>query len=103
MGNHTGRPRPRQTRPLPRPGLPTPGAAGAGSNLPALELREVDVRYRFLTCDVFTETRFGGNQLAVLPAADGLSDGQMQAIAREFNYAETAFVLPAEAGHTRRV
>jgi trans-2,3-dihydro-3-hydroxyanthranilate isomerase len=61
------------------------------------------VRYRFLTCDVFTETRFGGNQLAVLPAADGLSDGQMQAIAREFNYAETAFVLPAEAGHTRRV
>jgi trans-2,3-dihydro-3-hydroxyanthranilate isomerase len=61
------------------------------------------VRYRFLTCDVFTDTRFGGNPLAVLPAAAGLSDRQMQAVAREFNYSETAFVLPAEAGHTRRV
>jgi trans-2,3-dihydro-3-hydroxyanthranilate isomerase len=61
------------------------------------------VRYRFVTCDVFTDTRFGGNPLAVLPAAAGLSDRQMQAVAREFNYSETAFVLPAEAGHTRRV
>ena len=61
------------------------------------------MRYRFFTCDVFTDTRFGGNQLAVLPEADGLSDEQMQQIAREFNYSETTFVLPAEAGHTRRV
>jgi trans-2,3-dihydro-3-hydroxyanthranilate isomerase len=61
------------------------------------------MRYRFLTCDVFTTTRFGGNQLAVLPQASGLSDRQMQRIAREFNFAETTFVLPPEQGHTRRL
>src|SRR5262249_25576659 len=61
------------------------------------------MKYRYYTCDVFTDTRFGGNPLAVLPAADGLSDAQMQQIAREFNFSETAFVFPAEAGHTRRV
>jgi trans-2,3-dihydro-3-hydroxyanthranilate isomerase len=61
------------------------------------------MRYRFLTCDVFTQTRFGGNQLAVLPEASGLSERQMQRIAREFNFAETTFVLPPEQGHTRRV
>ena len=52
---------------------------------------------------MFTEQRFGGNQLAVLPDAQKLSDWQMQQIAREFNFSETAFVLPAEAGHTRKV
>ena len=61
------------------------------------------MRYRYFTCDVFTDTRFGGNQLAVLPEADGLSDAQMQQIAREFNFSETTFVLPPEAGHDRRV
>ena len=61
------------------------------------------MRYRYLTCDVFTDTRFGGNQLAVLPEAEGLSDRQMQQIAREFNFSETTFVLPPEAGHDRRV
>jgi trans-2,3-dihydro-3-hydroxyanthranilate isomerase len=61
------------------------------------------MRYRFVTCDVFTDRRFGGNPLAVLPEAEGLSAGQMQRIARAFNYSETAFVLPPEAGHTRRV
>ena len=34
------------------------------------------MRYRYYICDVFTDTRFGGNQLAVLPEADGLSDQQ---------------------------
>lgn len=61
------------------------------------------MRYRFITCDVFTDTRFGGNQLAVLPEAQGLTDRQMQQIAREFNFAESTFVLPAEQGNTRRV
>lgn len=61
------------------------------------------MRYRYYLCDVFTDTRFGGNQLAVLPEAGGLSDRQMQQIAREFNFSESTFVLPAEAGHTRRV
>ena len=59
--------------------------------------------YRYFICDVFTPVRFGGNQLAVLPHADGLSAKQMQLIAREFNFSESTFVLPAEAGHTRRV
>ena len=59
--------------------------------------------YRYYICDVFTSVRFGGNQLAVLPHADGLSARQMQQIAREFNFAESTFVFPAEAGHTRRV
>jgi trans-2,3-dihydro-3-hydroxyanthranilate isomerase len=61
------------------------------------------VKYQFWTCDVFTETRFGGNPLAVLPHADGLSDHQMQQIAREFNFSETAFVFSPEAAHTRSV
>jgi len=61
------------------------------------------MRYPYYTCDVFTDTRFGGNQLAVLPKADGLLDEQMQQIAREFNFSESAFVLPPEAGHACRV
>jgi trans-2,3-dihydro-3-hydroxyanthranilate isomerase len=61
------------------------------------------MRYRYFICDVFTDTRVGGNQLAVLPDATGLTDGQMQQVAREFNFAESTFVLPAERGHTRRV
>jgi trans-2,3-dihydro-3-hydroxyanthranilate isomerase len=61
------------------------------------------MKYRYYTCDVFTETRFGGNPLAVLPQAEGLSDLQMQQLAREFNYSETAFVFPPEAGQTRKV
>ena len=61
------------------------------------------VRFRFLVCDVFTNRRFGGNQLAVLPEASGLTDGQMQQIAREFNFSESAFVFPAVDDCTRRV
>ncbi len=61
------------------------------------------MRYRYFLCDVFTDRLFGGNPLAVLPEARGLTDRQMQQIAREFNFSESAFVLPAESGHTRRV
>ena len=49
----------------------------------------------FHSLDVFTETRFGGNPLAVVLAADGLNTRQMQTIAREFNLSETVFVLKA--------
>jgi len=42
----------------------------------------------------FTDRAFGGNPLAVVLDAGGLSTAQMQAIASEFNYAETTFVLP---------
>lgn len=61
------------------------------------------MRYSYFICDVFTDSRFAGNQLAVLPDAAGLSDRQMQQIAREFNFSETTFVLPHEAGHAFRV
>jgi trans-2,3-dihydro-3-hydroxyanthranilate isomerase len=61
------------------------------------------MRFRYYTCDVFTDTRFGGNPLAVLPEASGLSDSQMQQIAMEFGFSETTFVLPARAGNTRQV
>lgn len=61
------------------------------------------MRYRYYICDVFTNTRFGGNQLAVLPEAHGLTTTQMQQITREFNFAESTFVLPPTAGQTRRV
>jgi trans-2,3-dihydro-3-hydroxyanthranilate isomerase len=59
--------------------------------------------YHYAICDVFTDQRFGGNQLAVFPHADGLSTEQMQSIAREFNFSESAFVFPGEGGCTRRV
>ena len=62
------------------------------------------MRYRYVLCDVFTDRLFGGNPLAVLPDARGLSDGRMQQIAREFHFSESTFVLPAaEPGNTRRV
>ena len=61
------------------------------------------MRYRYYICDVFTDTRFSGNQLAVLPEAGGLSTTQMQQIAREFNFSESTFVFAPEAGHTRKV
>lgn len=60
--------------------------------------------YRYFTCDVFTDRAFGGNPLAVLTDARGLSDATMQAIAREFNYSETAFVVPpSDPRHTARL
>ena len=59
---------------------------------------------RYVTVDVFTDRRFGGNPLAVVLDAEGLSTAQMQAIATEFNYSETTFVLPArESGHDAEV
>lgn len=49
--------------------------------------------YLFYTVDVFTNTMFGGNQLAVFPNAEGLSTEMMQKIAAEFNFSETVFIL----------
>jgi trans-2,3-dihydro-3-hydroxyanthranilate isomerase len=60
--------------------------------------------YAFVTLDVFTDRRFGGNPLAVFPDARGLSDAEMQALAAEFNLSETTFVLPPQdPAHTARV
>ncbi len=50
---------------------------------------------RFAVYDVFTDTPFAGNPLAVVFDADALSDAQMQSIAREFNLSETVFIRSA--------
>lgn len=52
------------------------------------------MRLRFATADVFTDQLFGGNPVAVILDAEGLSGAAMQAIASEFNLSETTFVLP---------
>ena len=52
------------------------------------------MKYAFHIVDVFSAAPFGGNQLAVLPDAGGISTEGMQKIAREFNFGETTFVLP---------
>jgi trans-2,3-dihydro-3-hydroxyanthranilate isomerase len=57
-------------------------------------------RYRYLHYDVFTDRRFGGNQLAVFPEASGIAARTMQQIAREIGFAETTFVTPSEAPGT---
>jgi trans-2,3-dihydro-3-hydroxyanthranilate isomerase len=58
----------------------------------------------FHTLDVFTDTAFAGNPLAVVTDAGGLTTAQMQTIAREFNLSETIFVMPPrDPAHTARV
>jgi trans-2,3-dihydro-3-hydroxyanthranilate isomerase len=60
--------------------------------------------YAFHTADVFTDALHGGNPLAVVLDARGLSDAQMLAITREFNYSETVFVFPPDSkANTRKV
>ena len=60
--------------------------------------------HQFYTLDVFTNERFAGNGLAVVLDADGLTDTQMQQVAREFNLSETVFVQkPEQAGSTAKV
>ena len=59
--------------------------------------------FDFIQVDVFTQNPLEGNPLACFPDANGLSDVQMQAIARELNHSETTFVLPATAGGDARV
>ena len=57
-------------------------------------------RYRYLHLDVFTGEKFGGNQLAVFLDARGLAAETMQAIAKEMNFSESTFILPAERPDT---
>jgi trans-2,3-dihydro-3-hydroxyanthranilate isomerase len=54
------------------------------------------MKVSFVTCDVFTDRPFTGNPLLVVPDARGMSAAQMQAVAREINYSESTFVLPAK-------
>jgi len=51
--------------------------------------------YTFYQLDVFTDTPFTGNPLAVFPDASGIPENQMQRIANEMNLSETVFVLPS--------
>ncbi len=59
--------------------------------------------YEFHTADVFTDRLHGGNPLAVITDGRGLTDAQMLAITREFNYSESVFVFPATESGTRRL
>jgi trans-2,3-dihydro-3-hydroxyanthranilate isomerase len=54
---------------------------------------EIVSNYRFVQMDVFTDSPFTGNPLAVFPEAAGITDEQMMKIAREMNLSETVFVL----------
>ena len=57
--------------------------------------------YRVVYVDAFTSLPFCGNPCAILPEATGLTDEEMQAIARETNLSETSFVLPSERADFR--
>jgi trans-2,3-dihydro-3-hydroxyanthranilate isomerase len=59
--------------------------------------------YRYVVADVFTDTPLEGNQLAVFTDARELSTEQMQRLAREMNFSESVFVLPAEADGDVRI
>ncbi len=62
----------------------------------ARPLHHMNKKYKLYQVDAFTRTRFSGNPAGVVPDAEGLTDKQMQAIARELNNSETAFILPAD-------
>lgn len=57
----------------------------------------------YLVYDVFTARPFGGNPLAIVPNASELDEGQLQKVAREFNFSETVFLYPPDAGGVARV
>ena len=60
-------------------------------------------RFRYVVCDVFTDTPLTGNQLAVFTDARELPEHRLQDLARELNYSETVFVYPAvgEGAHAK--
>src|SRR5690348_3781640 len=63
-----------------------------------------NMKAHYLTADVFTDQRFGGNQLAVFPDAREIAADLMPRIAKEFNYSETTFVFPPDdPSHTAKV
>ena len=61
------------------------------------------MKFQFYVVDVFTEKNFEGNQLAVFPSAEGITDENMQKIAKEFNYSETTFVTSTEEKNIKNV
>ena len=62
------------------------------------------MKRRYVVADVFTDTPFLGNPVAVVLDAQGMNKAQMQQVAVEFGYSETTFVLPPDTpSHTARV
>lgn len=57
--------------------------------------------YQYFLIDVFSRQKFEGAQIAVFPAADALSEQQMQLLARELNLSETVFLCAATDGNSR--
>lgn len=65
-------------------------------------MRGLVAAFRYVVCDVFTDTPLTGNQLAVFTDAREIPEHLLQALARETNYSETTFVYPPESGgHVR--
>jgi trans-2,3-dihydro-3-hydroxyanthranilate isomerase len=60
-------------------------------------MERIERRYSLAQLDVFTSRPFEGNPLAVFPDGRGLSDREMQSVAREMNLSETTFILPRDA------
>jgi trans-2,3-dihydro-3-hydroxyanthranilate isomerase len=87
-------------RDLMQSGLCGLAVTGFGSSAAAPEherAASAQRRFQFVQIDVFTSQRLQGNPLAVFPDATGLSDAEMQSLARETNLQETTFVLPRDA------
>jgi trans-2,3-dihydro-3-hydroxyanthranilate isomerase len=61
------------------------------------------MKYNYYIADVFTKQIFSGAQIAVFPNAEGLSQQQMQLVARELNLSETVFVFHPDIQTTNRV
>ena len=59
--------------------------------------------YRYVVCDVFTDTPLAGNQVAVFTDARDIPEGQLQPLAREMNYSESTFVYPPEGDGTSTI
>jgi hypothetical protein len=72
------------------------GAVAALSRFAAADQPEGARRYSFVQIDVFTSHRLQGNPLIVFPDARGLSDAELQDLARETNLQETTFVFPRD-------
>jgi trans-2,3-dihydro-3-hydroxyanthranilate isomerase len=68
----------------------------AGWSLRIIKKNKMSGSYEFVQLDVFTRTPLTGNPLAIFTDARGLTEQQMQALAREMNLSETTFILPRE-------
>ena len=64
--------------------------------------RDAGMQLEYALVDVFADRAFEGNQLAIFPDARGLTDVQMQALARETNLSETTFILPGDPAQEAR-